>query len=454
MTVTVTPGSDAPVWSLTVPCKVAVETWARLARGNMNVIASVSENLRIIVRVFPGDREWDNTPRETTRRLLEAKTYPQLQPTLAAAGDDPAKIRVGQAAYRLTELWSVEHVLSLDSELDGGRANFLKPTQEKIEPLDLWPTHVRIGAGASAERERSRLREGAGVEPAIERLLARRDVRVIEDVGVGSESGGHAVAGRHAAEHERPPAREGADAAHSPTTDHMRDPSRVGPPLAGTDRELPDEVRAHDVCPVVLRDRLRFAQIVRIDDGTAAAAESLGNGVFFFAHRVRDLIRQPLRGPLFEPRGDAFVPRVAHRIAEAGDARVVRIRFQELRRTRVGGREQCVPGPDDAEERVRNQRVQRRSLGQRIGRNGVARDIDPQVLVPRTDVGHLGDHLPRELALEADVPHVRERCLKIAKRRRHRTADDRRGRFKVSRIERASKRGARGRRVGRGRRRA
>jgi len=47
------------------------------------------------------------------------------------------------------------------------------------------------------------------------------------------------------------------------------------------------------VRPVVLGNRLRLAEIVRVDDNAAAAAEALGNGVFFFAERVCDLIRQP-----------------------------------------------------------------------------------------------------------------------------------------------------------------
>ena len=229
----------------------------------------------------------------------------------------------------------------------------------------------------------------------------------------------------------------------------MRHPTAVCPTVTGTDRQLPDEVRRDHVSPVILSDGFRPAQIVGIDHRTAAAAEPLGNGVLFLAERVGHLIAEALRRALFKPQREAVVPGVAHRIAEPRDPGVLWIRFQELRGARVRSREQGVAGLDDAEERVRNQCVQSGPLGQGIGRNGVTRNIDPQLLVPRAHVGHLSDHLSRQLALEADVPRVRVWCLEITERCGHRTADDGRRWLEITGVERTAKRGAGRRCVGR-----
>ncbi len=114
--------------------------------------------------------------------------------------------------------------------------------------------------------------------------------------------------------------------------------------------------------PVVLGDGSRLTQVVGIDHDAAPAAEPLGNGVLLPAERVGDLIGHALRGALFEPQRDPVVPRVADRIAEPGDPDILRIRFQELRGTRVRGGEQSLAGLDDSEKRIRHECVQRGSL--------------------------------------------------------------------------------------------
>src|SRR5437867_1568534 len=174
--------------------------------------------------------------RVVDRAKLETEPHAQLKPSLPAAGDDSPEIHVRQTARWLTELRGVQHVLSLDSELERGRSRLLKAAQEKIQPLDLWPAHVRIGSCSRAERKRRRLRERGGVEPAIERLLTSGHRRIADEVRVSPESGGDAIARRHGANHERPAARERADPAQPPAANRMREPAIVGPPLAGTDR--------------------------------------------------------------------------------------------------------------------------------------------------------------------------------------------------------------------------
>ena len=128
-----------------------------------------------------------------------------------------------------------------------------------------------------------RLRERRRVEPPVQRLLARWQFRIGDEIGVCAQPRGDAVAGGDAADDERTAARKRADAAEAPAANHMCEPSVIQPALARTDGEFPDEIGADDVGAVVFGDGLRFAQIVGIDHDAAAAAEPLRHGIFFAA---------------------------------------------------------------------------------------------------------------------------------------------------------------------------
>src|SRR2546428_4180396 len=100
-----------------------------------------------------GARDDQRQGKNESIHFSEPEPHAELQPSLAAAGNDPAEIRVGQVAHRLAELRCVERVLGLDSEFEGRPSDLLKPAQEQIHSPDLRSTHVRICARSRAECE-------------------------------------------------------------------------------------------------------------------------------------------------------------------------------------------------------------------------------------------------------------------------------------------------------------
>ena len=88
---------------------------------------------------------------------LERESEPHLQAALAAASDDPAEIRVRQAAHRFAEQRRVEDVLGFDTEFNRRPPALLQSAEQQVDALDLRSANLWIRTRAGAEGERLRL---------------------------------------------------------------------------------------------------------------------------------------------------------------------------------------------------------------------------------------------------------------------------------------------------------
>src|SRR5262245_37510013 len=107
----------------------------------------------------------------------ENKSQSHLDVASASRARHHAEARSAECRARQAEVWVVEGVEHLQSELE----TFLFGKEEILEQREVEVDHTVAAhrpAPARAERERGRLREGRRVEPAGERAFGRFQVGI------------------------------------------------------------------------------------------------------------------------------------------------------------------------------------------------------------------------------------------------------------------------------------
>jgi len=135
--------------------------------------------------------------------------------------------------------------------------------------------------------------------------------------------------------------------AHLPVAGHFPRRPSARPVLAGSKWKLINKIAHENLRAVQVGNGSRLIQVIRIGEARSPG-ESFLNIVQQFAECIADLKQQPMCEALVGPQRQRVITRVAHRCANVGDARVLRIRNQKTGNRNIPGTWSATSGQKSA----------------------------------------------------------------------------------------------------------